>query len=123
MLEKCVLSAHRLCLWGHLSDTEDSGPGCPQFDKSYVIRLQQTQLIQLNRIVNISVREMRMRQIWKLYLISPQKEGVGGIAGLAMSRTAGGRKKEVPLVHKLTEDNAYKAGVCLAQWFLMLVFH
>lgn len=48
---------------------------------------------------------------------------MGGIAGLAMSRTARGRNKEVPLVHRLAEDNAYKARVCLAQWFSMLAVH
>lgn len=40
-------------------------PGGPQFDESYVIRLQQTQSIQLDRIVNVHVREVRIQQIGK----------------------------------------------------------
>lgn len=40
-------------------------PGGPQFDQSYVIRLQQTQSIQLDRIVDVHVREMSMQQIGK----------------------------------------------------------
>ena len=51
-------------------------PGCLQFDEGYVIQLQQTLLIQLDRMVNVSAREMRLEEkLGELNWCSPQTEG------------------------------------------------